>query len=59
MSTTNTSKKSNQVKTTLPEPYYTMLASVCSKEVKKEAEVVREALIKYLRFYSSNEVIRS
>jgi len=51
-------KVSHQIKTTLPEPYQRMFDNICDQDTKKESELAREAIIKYLRSYSSSKVIQ-
>lgn len=51
-------KISHQIKTTLPGHYQKMFDNICENDVKKESELAREAIIKYLQTYSSNKVIQ-
>ena len=48
-----------QIRTTLPETYQRMLDNVCEEQGKKESEIIRDAVVKYLRSYSSNQVIQA
>ena len=51
-------KISHQIKTTLPGSYQKMFENICEQDSKKESELAREAIVKYLQTYSSNKVIR-
>ncbi len=48
-----------QIRTTLIPEYEKMLAAICVEQEKKESEIVREAIVKYLRSYLSTQVINS
>jgi len=52
-------KVSHQIKTTLPESYQKVFESICEEKDKKESELAREAIIKYLKSYSSSELIEA
>ena len=48
-----------QIRTTLLPAYEKMLAALCDEQGKKESEIVRDAVVKYLRSSLSGQVIQS
>lgn len=52
-----TIKRRRQIRTTLAPEYERMLAGLSMDNGEKESDIVRRAIVKYLRSYFSNEVI--
>ncbi|KAA9041613.1 hypothetical protein FW778_06220 [Ginsengibacter hankyongi] len=50
--------KRRQIRATLPLGFLKMFDNICENEGKKESELAREAIVKYLQTYSSNKVIQ-